>query len=130
MAGLTTFAQQKILDHLMGDTSWTMPTTYVGLFTAAPSDAGGGTECTGGSYARSASAGKFSAASGTAKTNSSTVTFPTATGGGYGTATHFGIFDASSGGNLLAWGALGGSLACGVGVTPSFAIGDLDLTLD
>jgi hypothetical protein len=56
MAGKTAYLERKLIDHSTGKTSYTMPTVYVGLFTAAPSDAGGGTEVTGGSYARKSTA--------------------------------------------------------------------------
>lgn len=42
------YLENKLLDHQLGKTSYTMPTVYVGLFTAAPSDSGGGTEVSGG----------------------------------------------------------------------------------
>lgn len=121
--------QQELLDHLGGNGSYTAPTPYVGLFTAAPSDAGGGTECSGGSYARVNANTLFGAASGTTMSNDGAITFPTATGS-WGTVTHFGIFDASTAGNLLIWGALGTSKAVGSGDTASFATGELDITLD
>src|SRR5688572_15936538 len=101
---LTNFAENKLLDHILGKTSYTMPTTYVGLFTAAPGEAGGGTEVSGGSYARQALQPTTAAASGAAD-NSADVTFPAASAD-WGTVTHVGIFDASSGGNLLLYAAL------------------------
>lgn len=129
MAGFTTFLQQELLDHIGGNGSYTAPTPYVGLFTAAPSDAGGGTEVSGGDYARVNANTSFGAASGTTMSNDGAITFPTATAS-WGTVTHFGIFDASTTGNLLVWGALGTSKAVGSGDTASFAIGELDITLD
>lgn len=129
MAGFTTYLQQKILDHISGNGSYTAPTPYVGLFTAAPSDAGGGTEVSGGSYARVNANTSFGAASGTAIANDAAITFPTASAS-WGTVTHFGVFDASTTGNLLYWGALSTSKAIGSGDTASFAIGELDVTLD
>lgn len=129
MAGFTTYLQQKILDHIHGVAAYTAPTPYVGLFTAAPSDAGGGTEVSGGSYARVNASAAFSSASGTAITNDVAITFPQASAS-WGTVTHFGVFDAVSSGNLLEWGALGTSKAIGSGDTATIAIGDLDVTLD
>jgi hypothetical protein len=129
MAGFTTFLQEELLDHIGGNGSYTAPNPYVGLYTAAPSDAGGGTEVSGGSYARVDANAKFGAASGTGMSNDGAITFPTATAS-WGTVTHFGIFDASTAGNLLAWGALTVSKTVGSGDTASFAIGELDLTLD
>jgi len=53
MASLTNYAEDKLRDHLLGITAYTMPTdVYLALYTAAPDETGGGTECTGGSYAR------------------------------------------------------------------------------
>lgn len=43
MAGFSTYLQQEILDHVVGKTAYTMPAVWVGLYTAAPTDAGGGT---------------------------------------------------------------------------------------
>lgn len=106
---------------------------YVALFTAAPSDSGGGTEVSGGSYARvnvPPLDANWTAASGTdgLTDNAAAITFTTATGN-WGTITHVGIFDASTVGNLLFWGALAASKVVNSGDTFSFAIGALDITL-
>jgi hypothetical protein len=107
-----------------------MPTAYVGLYTAAPTDAGGGTEVSGNNYARVATAGAdWAAASGGATSNANAITFPTPSGS-WGTVTHFGIFDASTAGNLLWWGLLTTSKTIGSGDSASFAAGALDLTDD
>jgi len=106
---LSDFLENKLLDHVLGATSYTAPgTIYTALFTAAPSDTGGGTEVTGGSYARVGKTNNgtnFPAASGGSKSNGTDIDFGTATAN-WGTVTHVGIFDAASAGNLLFWGAL------------------------
>ena len=133
MAGLSDFAENEMLDHLFGAATYTPPATlYFALFTAAPSDAGGGTEVSTGSYARVAvtnNATNFPAASGGAKSNGTAITFPTASGS-WGTVVAVGIFDASTSGNLIAWATLAVSKAIGSGDTASFPIGDIDLTVD
>ena len=131
MAGLSDYAENKILDHIVGKTSFTMPTNvYVALFTAAPSDSGGGTEVSGGSYARKQTVGSdWAAASAGASSNAAVITFVTPTGS-WGTATHFAIFDASTAGNMLAWNSLTTPQAIGTGNNVSFAIGALAWTLD
>ena len=55
MGSFTDYLENKVLDHVVGKTSFTMPAVVaVALFTAAPSDAGGGTEVTNANnYARS-----------------------------------------------------------------------------
>lgn len=124
------YAENKINELLVGKTAFTLPTAYVALFTAAPSDAGGGTEVTGGSYARKSTAGAdWAASSGGSIQNANAITFPAATAP-WGTVTHFGVFDAASAGNLLFWAALTASKAVGSGDTASFAAGALVHTED
>lgn len=129
MAGKSDYLENALLDHVLRNTAFTSPTTvYVGLYTATPSDAGGGTEVSGNAYARQSVA--FSAASGGAITNSGVITFPTPTPSGWGTVTHFGMFDAVSAGNLLYWDALTASKVINAGDTVTFAAGDIDITED
>lgn len=121
----TDYMENAVLAHTLGKTAYTMPTAYVGLFTAAPTDTTAGTEVTGGSYARVTTAGAdWTVPSGGTASNANAITFPTATGS-WGTVTHFGIFDASSGGNLLRYGTLTTSRAVGTGEVISFAAGAL-----
>ncbi len=105
----------------------------VALFTATPSDTGGGTEVSGNAYARVAvtnNATNWPAASAGSKANGAAITFPQATPAGWGVVTQFGIFDASTAGNLLAWGDLTASKTVDALDTVSFAIGALTITLD
>jgi hypothetical protein len=131
MAGFSDYYESKVLDHMLRGTAFTPPSTvYVALFTAAPTDAGGGTEVSGGGYARQSVA--FGAPSGTAPTqiaNSADVTFPVATAS-WGTVVAFGLFDAATAGNLLAWDNLTASKAIDVNDQAKFATGDLKVTLD
>ncbi len=130
MAGsMTNFLELELLDHVFGKGSYTAPTPYLALFTAAPSDAGGGTEVTGGSYARVAITADMAAAGSGAITNSAGIEFPTASAS-WGTVTHFAVMDASTAGNMLWWGDLAASKAVGDGDTLVFNAGDLDFTLD
>lgn len=109
---------------------------YVSLHTADPGETGNQTTNetaytnylrSGGSVARSTAG--WTVASGVAD-NDGAITY--ATGGASGaTLTHFGIGSDSSGtGNLFLKGALSASLAVSSGVTPSFAAGALDVSLD
>lgn len=128
MSALTNFSENLLLNWLMTNGAASRPTTwYVGLFTAAPSDAGGGTEVSGGGYARQAVT--FNAAVSGATANAGEVSF-TATGGNFGTVTHMAIFDAASSGNMLWHGALTASRTVNNGDTLTFPAGDIDLTLD
>ena len=119
--------ETRVLTWVFTNSSATRPTAwYVALFTSAPSDAGGGTEVSGGAYARQAVT--FSVSGNTA-TNSGAIEYSTATAG-YGTVTHVGIFDASTGGNLIAHSALTTSKAIDTGDVLRFPAGDIDITLD
>lgn len=126
MAGsLSNYAENKVLDHLMGTTTFTKPTTYVALYTTAPTDSSAGTEVTGGSYARIA--GSWDAASGGATANSGNLDF---TGMPACTVTAVGVLDNSTGGNLLVYGTLTSSKTLDAGDTLRIATGDLDITID
>lgn len=130
MGGKTDYLENKILDHTTGKTTYAKPTVYVGLFTAAPSDTAAGTEVSGNNYSRVATAGAdWNAAATGATDNANAITFPTPSGS-WGTITHFGLFDASSGGNLLWWGALTSQQVVSTNNVVSFAAGALDLTDD
>lgn len=125
------YTESQVLNHLFGSTTFTKPANrFLALFTAAPSDAGGGTEVSGGSYAR-INAGNFtvSGTNPTLATNGTALEFATATAN-WGTITHVGIFDASSAGNLLAWAPLATSRTVNLGDVFRFPAGDLDITLD
>ena len=113
-------------------------TTYVALFTTAPtSDAGtGGTEVSGNAYARQpiTSASGWSAITGGATvaeqiSNNAIITFPTPTGSGWGTVLAVGLYDAVTAGNMLYFNTIT-SQAIGTGVIASFAIGALVVTAD
>ena len=130
MAGKSDYLENEILDAVFNNSSFAVAVPYVGLYTAAPTDAGGGTEVSGTSYARVNASAAFPAASGGAISNDAAITFPES-GGSWGTVSHFGIFDASTAGNLLYWGALGANrVVDGAGITLTFQIGELDVTED
>ena len=128
MAAASDFLELKILEHTLGITAYTQPTTvYLALFTTDPTDAGTGTEVSGGGYVRQSIAWNTPASG--AVTNSADVTFPQATGN-YGTVTHIGIYDASSAGNLLYHGALSASKSVETNDTFLVEAGDLSISLD
>ena len=114
--------------------STTAGVVYISLHTADPAEAGDQTtsETNYSSYARQSvarSTAGWSVASGTAD-NDGAITFPTGTGGS-GTVTHFGIgSDVSGAGNRDFNGTCTPNLVVGSGVTPSFAIGALDVSCD
>ena len=129
MAALSDYAEKLLLDWMMTSGSATRPTAwYVALYTAAPSDSGGGTEVSTGGYARQSVAFDAATSPGGTTSNSADVSF-TAVGGDYGTVTLMGIFDASTGGNLLWHGVLSASKTVEDGDTITFSAGNIDLTM-
>ncbi len=125
--GFTTVLADKLLDHIFKTTPYTAEDTYLALFTVTPGDAGGGTEVTGGSYAREEITAWDVAASG-ASENTNPVTFTQATGS-WGTVVAFAIMSAVTAGNMNIWAAVDASKSVSSGETASWAAGALDITL-
>jgi len=122
------YYENKILDHMLRAQAFTPPSTvYVALFTVSPSDSGGGTEVSGGSYQRQSVT--FGAASAGSITNSADITFPQATAN-WGTIVSVGLFDASTAGNLLWYGDLTTSKTVNSGDIFKISAGNLTVSLD
>lgn len=126
MAGTNSdYLENKVVDHVCGTSSFTMPATVVvALFTVDPNfeTGAGGTEATGGSYVRKAVA--FTAASAGANSNTGALTWTVGTDIAAGTYTGWGVYDATSNGNLLFGDAFSVSKTLSVaGDTLTFAIG-------
>jgi len=127
MAEMSNYLENAVINAVLRNTTYTSPATvYVGLFTSDPTDAGSGTEVSGGSYARVAVT--FGAPSNGVSTNSAAVEFPQCTSS-WGTVTHIGIHDALTTGNLLFHTALDTSKAIATGDIFKIAISNLSVTL-
>lgn len=128
MAALSNYLENALINATLRNTSYTSPSTvYVGLFTTDPTDAGSGTEVSGGSYARESTT--FAAPSNGSSSTNADVQFVQATAN-WGTITHFGIFDASTSGNLLYHGALTVSKTIDTGDVFKISSGNLTVTLE
>jgi hypothetical protein len=126
MSSFSDYLENKVLDHVFGGSAYTAPATlYLALYTVAPTDAGGGTEVSGGSYARQTCAFTVT---GNLASNTAAVEWPVATGT-WGTVVAVGIFDASSSGNLMAYGNLTSAKTIAAGDVFRIPTGDLDITL-
>lgn len=131
------YLENKVLDHVFNATAYSPGATfYAALYTAAPSDTGGGTEVSTGTwtnYARIAitrNTTNFPAASGGAIANGTVIDFGTATiSGGPPTVVAMAILDAASGGNFIGWADLAVNKTINNGDPVSFPVGDLDITL-
>jgi hypothetical protein len=128
MAEFSDYLENKVLDHVLRNTSYSSPTTvYVGLYTSNPTDTNSGTEVTGGSYARQSLS--VTAASGGIVTSSADVTFPQCTAL-WGSVGFIGILDAVTSGNLLMHTALTTAKTIDVGDILKITTGNLTVTLD
>jgi hypothetical protein len=131
MSSFSDYTENLVLNYVFTTSSVTRPTEwYVGLFTAAPSDSGGGTEVSGSGYTREATGTlSVSGTSATNCTNDAAIEFDPASGGNWGTITHIAIFDASTSGNMLGWAELTTSRTINDGDVLRIPAGDLDITL-
>ena len=132
MAGaFSNYLETKLVEYTLRGQVFTQPTTvWVSLHSASPGETGG-SEITGTSYARVAvTCGTAAWSTHTPPLqNNTTITFPQA-GGSWGTVTDFGIYDASTNGNLLFYGTLTASKTIATNDTASFAAAALQITLD
>ena len=141
---MTDYLENKIVDWLIRGQTFTPPANlFISLHTAACSDSSTGTEVSGGSYARVAvtsgttnwantqnsGTGVSSGTNGTTQ-NLTAITFPAPTAS-WGTVTHFGVFDASTAGNMLVCQVLTTSKTVNNGdAAPSFGAGALTIQVD
>jgi len=127
MAEMSNYLENALINATLRATTFTSPSVvYVGLYIADPTDAGSGTEVSGGSYARQSVT--FGAPSNGVSTNSAAVEFPQCTST-WGTVSHIGILDASTSGNLYYHTALDSSKTIETGDVFKIAIGNLSVTL-
>lgn len=138
-SGKSDFAENRVLDAILGAQPLNAPANWhIALFTAAPSDAGGGTEATGGGYVRLAVANtlaNFPAAAGGLKSNANDLVFTVSTGAWSAGApiVAAALFDAATGGNMWYWGdILAASQQAITGANQQVVLraGDLDITED
>ena len=125
MAGnLSDTAEALVRKWLFSDSGATRPSQwFLKLYTAAPSDSGGGTEVAGGKgYAAQAISFDADGAA-----NDAEIVFGPATAD-WGTVTHGAIFDET--GRFLAWAAVGAARAIPTGDSARFAVGSITTSFD
>lgn len=127
MAGISNYLENSIINHWLRASAVASPAAvYVALFLDDPTDAGTGTEVSGGSYARVVTS--FDVPVDGVTQNTGPITFPTATAD-WGVVTHVAMFDAAVAGNLLFHGALAIGQNVLNGQTFSLAVGALVIEL-
>jgi hypothetical protein len=128
MSSFTDYLETAALNWAFSSNAVTRPTAwFVALFTAAPGETGGGTEIStsGTAYVRKSAAFTIS---GNLATNSAAIEWDVAASS-WGTVTHIAVFDASTGGNMLAYAPLTASKTIASGDVFRIPAGDLDITL-
>lgn len=135
-AALTNYAEDAIVKHFYRTGSFTKPTVMAhALYTATPGEAGGGTEVSGGSYARVDNPpldGNWAATSGSNGTTSNVgdIVYPAPTAN-WGTITSTAQLDNTSGGNMLTYGSLTTSRVVNNGdAAPKFAASAFSVAFD
>lgn len=126
MSALSDYAENKVLDAIGGNATFTTPTNvYLGLSTGSMADDDSGTELSGNGYAR-VSVSFGAAASGT-MSNDAAIEFSAATGS-WGSVSHWALYDALTAGNQLLNGAFTTAKTIDSGDVLKIAVGDLDIT--
>lgn len=134
-ASFSDYLENKVLDHIFNDGTYSVPTASLGLWTSALTDASTGATAGEASYTTYArvtiAAADMSAAASGSKTNTAAFTFPACTAGG-STVTYWGTFDSATigAGNLLVWGTATSTVISTTQTPPTVAIGGLVVTLD
>jgi hypothetical protein len=127
MSEMSNYLENALINVTLRATAYTAPTTiYVALFTTDPTDAGTGTQVSGGSYARTAVT--FAAPSNGVSLSNADCTFPQATAS-WGTVGWIGLYDASTAGNLLYHTPLDAAKTIDTGDIFKIASGSLSVTL-
>jgi len=140
MSAASNYLEDAVLDHVLGNTSFAQPTVYLALFTSDDGLESGtitGEVANSNGYVREAidvdgASGAFDAASGGSTSNTQTITFPTATGGNWGTITHIAVMDGDTygAGNVLFHGSVTSSKTIEDGDTFQVSAGNLTISLD
>lgn len=136
MGSKSNYLENKILDHVLrggtAGTSMSQPAAvYLGLFTVLPDSTteSGGTEVSTSSTGYSRQAITFAAASSGSISSNAAVTFSQATAS-WGTIVGWGVFDASTSGNLLYYGSISPTKTVSSSDTASVAAGQVVITED
>lgn len=131
MGSISDYLEDNWLDHILSTTAFTSPTVIAVTIGTSASDLGFNEVANTNNYSRvTVAAGDFDVAASRAITHNAAITFPTASGS-WGTPDQWAIYDNAThgAGNLLAWGDITSPTAIGNNDTPSFAAGEIDISV-
>jgi hypothetical protein len=129
------YLELKVLDHIFNDAAYTAPSPFLGLWTAALTDASTGATASEANYTGYArltiAAADMSAAAAGSKTNANVLTFAACTGG-TSTITYWGICDSGTtgAGNMLVWGTATSTVISTTQTPATVAAGGLVVNLN
>lgn len=148
MSQATNYVEDKVLNAITSNGSVNFATggvvlgsgTYIGLFTGAPTDSGGGTEVvssstgytrvqTGSAISGGGLQGKFNNVSGGTISNDAEIIWELSTAD-WGNITAVGLFDSATGGNLLVYGNLSSTVEMLNGDTFKIPLGGFTVSMD
>lgn len=125
--------ENEILDHILGGGDFTRPgTLWCALYTATPSDAGGGSEVAVSNYARvpiTNDGVNFPPAGGGEKSNGAAITFAKALGP-WGVIVAWGLHRHATNDDLTYWGPVSPNKPISTNDTAKFDVGDLVVSED
>lgn len=137
MSQASDYTENNVINALLRGVTFPLPSkTYISLHTANPGETGGNEVSTAAwpAYARQDAAvggvisSGWGAPSNGVTTNAKQILFPSNNGAGAVTVTHWAIYDAVTGGNLLAYAPLTTSRTLNPGDVFVFDIGSLTVT--
>lgn len=135
MTNMTNTLETNVSNAVLRGATYTGGRLWMALFTAAPGEAGGGTEATFTGYARVSfrsgaqlDSDQFSVPDGAGTAQNSNDLIYAANSGSSQTVTHYGIMDASAGGNMLFYGQLAAPKTIDPTDIPSFPAGTVRIT--
>jgi hypothetical protein len=130
MAAASDYLELKLLDHVLRNTSYSSPAAvYCSLHTGSPGDDDGGGNEVGSGVGYTRQAITNSAAASGQIANSAILTFGPCSTTDWGVISHIGIYDNSTGGQLLFHGAVTTTKNIQVGDSFQIAVGNLIVTL-
>lgn len=134
MTDMTNYLETKVINHILGLASFTMPATaYLALFTADPGESGSLTNEVGSGvgYARqNLTAAMDASTGGGPAVNDTAIVFGPCSTTSWGTITHAAVVDAGTSGNILMKRALQTPKLIEVGDGITFRIGELSILFD
>ena len=138
MSGASNYTEANVINALLRGVAFPLPThTFISLHTSDPGDTGAGEVVTAdwASYVRKAAEGAGAIGAGWAPPNDGVTTnllqilYPSQNGAAAVTITHFGIWDADTGGNFLSGAALFASRTLNPGDVFVFDIASLTVRM-